>query len=91
MTERKKVEDAKNGLREKHMLTIHNTDDFKVIQEWAVPTREEGIEILYLTVSKDDKKIGLALGKRMVKDHIYISEIAIYERQKTREGEEFAL
>ena len=45
-----------------------------------MPTREEGIEILYMCVSNDDQKIGVALGKKQIKNKQYITEIAIYTR-----------
>lgn len=70
---------------------MHDNETYGTVQEWAVPTREEGIEILYLAVSKDDKKIGVALGRKLIKNHQYISEIAVYNRQRTGDKEEFAL
>lgn len=67
MTERK-VEETKQGAKERQIITVHDNDSYETIQEFTVPTREEGIEILYLTVSKDDQKIGVALGKKLIKN-----------------------
>lgn len=50
----RKIEETKQGRKEKQVLTVHDNEDYTTIQEWAVPTREEEIEILYLAVSKDD-------------------------------------
>lgn len=79
MTERK-IEETTAGLKEKQVITVHDNETYTTLQEWAVPTREEGIEILYLAVSKDDQKIGVALGKRLIKNRQHLSEIAVYNR-----------
>lgn len=89
MTERD--EQGAGGAKDRQVITVHDNHTYGTVQEWAVPTREEGIEILYLTVSKDDKKIGVALGRKLIKNHQYISEIAVYDRQRTGDKEEFAL
>ena len=89
MTERE--EQSGMGSKDKQIITVHDNETYSTVQEWAVPTREEGIEILYLAVSKDDQKIGVALGKKLIKNHQYISEIAVYNRQRTGDKEEFAL
>jgi hypothetical protein len=68
MTERK-IEESKQGPKEKEVITVHDNEDFGTVQEWAVPTRDEGVEILYLAVSKDDQKLAVALGKKLIKNH----------------------
>ena len=64
MTERREEENKK----EKQVITVHDNDSYETLQEFTVPTREEGIEILYLCISKDDQKIGVALGKKLIKN-----------------------
>jgi hypothetical protein len=54
-----------------------------------VPTNTPEIEILYLTVSSDDQKIGVALGSHVIKDQYKLTEIAIYQRN--REDGQFEL
>lgn len=49
-----------------------------------MPIQDESVHILYMTVSKDEKKIALALGKTIIKDHKKIQEIVVY--QKNRDG-----
>lgn len=61
------------------------------MQEFTVPSREEGIEILYMCVSHDDQKIGVALGKKMIKNKQYITEIAVYTRQLKGDKFEYGL
>jgi len=38
---------------------------------------------LYINVSKDDEKIAVALGKKLIKGHIQITEIAVYSKDMT--------
>jgi hypothetical protein len=49
-------------------------------QSWKVPTNNPEIEILYMTVSADDQKIGVAMGKNIIKEQYQLTEIAIYIR-----------
>ena len=59
---------------------IKDNQDFNLIkQQWQVPNRAKGAEILYQTVSQDEKKIGVVIGKKQIKDEVDITEIAIYK------------
>jgi hypothetical protein len=51
-----------------------------------IPHQGEGsdIEILFITASHDDKKIGVTLGKNLINDRYLITEIVIYERFKSK-------
>ena len=44
-------------------ITIKKNGTFEVLQSWKVPSADDDIEILYMTVSSDEKHIGLSLGR----------------------------
>lgn len=68
-------------MTDKTNIIINDNQDFSVIlQQWQIPNRDKGVEILYQTVSKDEKKIGVAIGKKLIKDEVSITEIAIYKK-----------
>lgn len=69
-------------MSEKQKIGIYDAKTFKLVQDWQIPGTDPNVEILYLTVSKDDKKIGVALGKHVIKDQFKLQEIAIYIRRK---------
>jgi len=35
-----------------------------------------------MTVSPDENKIGIALGKQLIKDHVMVTEIVVYKRNR---------
>jgi len=43
-----------------------------------VPAKTDDTEILYMTVSNNEKKIGVALGVNVIKDQYKVTELAIY-------------
>ena len=45
-----------------------------------IPHKVEGYHILHQTVSKDESKIAVAIGKRLIKEKVKILDIAIYKR-----------
>ena len=47
-----------------------------------IPNRDKGIEILYQTMTKDEDRIGVTIGRRLIKGQVQITEIAIYKRNK---------
>jgi len=62
---------------------VYDQDTFEPIQEWSIPTKsqkDDDIEILYLTISPDETKIGVCLGRTLIKDHQEITELAIYKK-----------
>ena len=52
----------------KDHVIITDQSDFVVKHEWTVPTNAPDIEILYLIVSDNEKKIGMTLGRMLIKD-----------------------
>ena len=72
-------------MSEKQKVGIYDQKDFQLIQSWNVPsTGTKEIEILYMTVSKDENKIGIALGKHIIKEQYKLLEIVVYS--KNRDG-----
>lgn len=71
-------------MAEKTKIGIYDQANFAPIQSWSIPTKNSGnsdkIEILYMTISQDEEKIGVALGKFIIKDLFEITEIAIYKQ-----------
>lgn len=49
-------------------ICLFDEHSFEKISEWYIPAQHPDQEILYITVSKDDKKIALAVGERVIKD-----------------------
>lgn len=47
---------------------IYDVKKYKAIQSWNIPNTSSDIEILYMTVSNDERKIGVALGKHVIKE-----------------------
>lgn len=45
-----------------------------------MPANSPDIEILYMTVSADNTKIGVALGTHVIKEQFKLCEIAIYKK-----------
>lgn len=64
----------------KKKIIISDQTTYQVKQEWEVPTDDDKIEILYLTVSEDEKKVGVTLGKRLIKDGKEIDKLLIYKK-----------
>jgi hypothetical protein len=52
-----------------------------------VPTGDvnEGVEIIYMTASADELKLGMCLGHRLPNDSLLIVELAIYDRANTKD------
>ena len=69
-------------MAEKTEIGVYCQDNFAPMQKWSIPTKsqKDEIEILYLTVSSDEDKIGVCLGKHLIKDHSEITEIVIYKK-----------
>ena len=71
-------------MAEKTKLTIYDNKEFTQTQSWNIPTYNEAnnksdIEILYMSVSEDQTKIGVVLGRVLIKDEQEITEIVIYK------------
>jgi hypothetical protein len=69
-------------MAQKTTLAIYDQDTFKATQQMKIPNqgKDSDIEILHVTASHDDKKIGVTLGKRTIKNGYEIKEIVIYQR-----------
>lgn len=65
-------------ISEKQDIIIGDNDDFQVKQQLSIPNSNDGLEILHLAVSHDESKIGVAIGNKLIRDQIKVSEIAIY-------------
>lgn len=69
----------------KNRVIITDQSDFRTKQEWEVPVDRPGIEILYIIVSEDEKKVGMTLGRYEIKDAKTIDKIVIYKKDHTGE------
>lgn len=70
-------------MAEKTHLAIYDQNTFLPTQQMKIPSQgQEDIEILYVTASSDDKKIGVSLGKRFIKNKFEITEIVIYKKNE---------
>ena len=72
-------------MAEKTQIGMYDQYDFTPSQTWSIPTKslqDQDIEILFMTVSADEERIGVALGRKLTKGRKQISEIAIYKRDK---------
>jgi hypothetical protein len=68
-------------MAERARIGIYDAASFKVVQAFDVPTGgNKKLQILFLTVSKDDRKIGVCLGEHIIKDDFEVSEILVYLR-----------
>ena len=66
----------------KNKVIITDQTDFTVKQhgEWEIPTSAPDIEILYMIVSDNEKKIGMTLGRHVIRDQKEIENILIYKK-----------
>jgi len=49
-----------------------------------VPSNDPDCQVLYATVSDNDEKIGFAIGKKILKDKDFISEIKVFKRNSKK-------
>jgi hypothetical protein len=69
-------------MAEKTKIGIYDDTEFTMQQKWNVPTTSDDIEILYMAVSQDQQKIGVALGKTIIKDQQKVHELCVYKYNK---------
>jgi len=76
-------------MAEKTVIKVYKQEPIQRVFEWTIPSKgkDNDIEILYLTVSPDEQKIGICLGRVLIKDHKEITEIVIYKRNRQGEFE----
>jgi len=59
-------------------LVIRDNRDFSDIEPLDVNANRDDVKILFMTVSIDQKKLGIVLGKELVRKKVEISELIIY-------------
>ena len=62
-------------------IGIYDNSSFQRKSNWTVKAKSEGVEILYLEISSDETKIGVIVGKQLIKDKCKITEIVIYSKE----------
>jgi hypothetical protein len=73
-------------MAEKTKIGIYDQVNFNLTQSWNIPNKKtkegevDDIEILYMSVSKDEDKVGLVLGRNLIKEEQEITEIVIYKK-----------
>jgi hypothetical protein len=61
-------------MAEKTKIGIYDQLNFNLTQSWNIPNKRtkegegEDIEILYMSVSVNEDKVGLVLGRNLIKD-----------------------
>lgn len=64
-------------------ITIYDSLTYRPKQHFVVePNTDDDNIILYLEVSKDESRMGVILGKYLIKDKCEITEIVIYNRER---------
>ena len=58
---------------------IYDQKQFSIKQELPAPASVEGAEVLYITVSADESKIGVAMGLTLIKEEKLVSDIVVYK------------
>jgi hypothetical protein len=59
-------------------LTIRSSVDFTDTESLEVNANRDDVKILFMTVSIDQKKLGIVLGKELVRKKVEITELIIY-------------
>lgn len=59
-------------------MVIRDNRDFSDIEPLDVNANRDDVKILFMTVSIDQKKLGIVLGKELVRKKVEISELIIY-------------
>ena len=71
-------------MAERTTLGVYDQASFQPKQQWTIPekTQEPEIEILYMQVSDDQEKIGIILGRQLIKNEQEITHLAIYKKDR---------
>jgi hypothetical protein len=66
-------------------LAIYDQETFMPTQQMKISSQghNSDLEILYLTASQDDKKIGVSIGRKLIKNGYEITEILIYKKNES--------
>lgn len=65
---------------------VYSAEDFSRRQRWTLEPNGEDVEVLYVTVSKCQRKLGMLVGRQGIRDQVDITEIMVY-RLNERSGE----
>lgn len=65
---------------------VYSAKDFSRRQSWTLEPDNDDVEVLYVTVSKCQKKLGMLVGRQGIRDQVDITEIMVY-RWDERSGE----
>ena len=60
-------------MAEKTKIGIYDEVNFTEKQSFEVEGKTDRTEILYMTVSQDQKKVGVALGENVIKDQYKVT------------------
>lgn len=61
-------------MAEKTKIGIYDQIDFSLVQSWNIPNKKnkenefDDVEILFMAVSKEEDKIGVVLGRNLIKE-----------------------
>ena len=69
---------------------IYDEATFREVDKFTVPVMEDGnedeaLEILYMVASQDDQRIGMSVGRQLIKDMEEVTEIIVYKYNKKTE------
>ena len=57
---------------------VYSAEDFSRLQLWTLQPSDDDVEVLYVTVSKCQKKLGMLVGRQGIRDQVDITEIMVY-------------
>ena len=49
-------------------IGVYDSSSFERKSNWTVKAKSQGVEILYLEISNDETRIGVIVGKQLIKD-----------------------
>ena len=66
-----------------HEIKVQDIGWEREAESFSIPTKDEGDkEILYITVSPDELRLGICVGQRLIKESFVVTEIIIYSRNR---------
>ena len=63
-------------------IIIYDQSDFSQRQTYKIPCVDQNLEILYMVSSKDDERIGITFGTRLILNRFYIFAIIILKKNQ---------
>lgn len=61
-------------------IGIYDQENFQCLQKIDIQANRDDVEVLYIQNSQDYLKLGVVLGKRLIKGKIEITELLMYKR-----------